>query len=140
MDIERVEILRTLKADKVWKKGTILDRKDGPLPPAIIAEVRANKPTVRVLGTHEKVAAESVVESPEITTVGDLRKTYPHLIAQLEAEIVAEIDDRVVESDFESDEPDVVVDDDMLSCDECGKLCKGNVGLLSHKRMAHGAK
>ena len=138
MDIERVEILRTLKADKVWKKGAILDKKDGPLPPAIIAEVRANKSTVRVLGTHEKVA-EPVVGSPEITTVDDLRKTYPHLIAQLEAEIVAEIDDRVVESDFESDESDVV-DDDMLSCDECGKLCKGNVGLLSHKRMAHGAK
>jgi len=94
MNIERAELLVTLKADKVWKKGTIFDPvKDGhPIPPAIIAEVRANKRTVRVLG--------AVIEaSPVATSSGGVEIAEARL-AELEAKIVeaearlAEIDEK----------------------------------------------
>lgn len=43
MEIEKIELLETLKAGSdEWLKGTIFDRKDGPFPSAIAAEIRAH--------------------------------------------------------------------------------------------------
>ena len=51
MIIEKVEILKTLKAGKqVWHAGSVLSAtKDSPMPKAIIDEVRGGTNTVRVL-------------------------------------------------------------------------------------------
>ncbi len=41
MEIEKIELLETLKAGSdMWLKGTVFDRKDGPFPTAVAAEVR----------------------------------------------------------------------------------------------------
>jgi len=89
MNIERAELLVTLKADRVWKKGTIFDPvKDGhPIPPAIIAEVRANTGTVRVLGAM--VEASPVAKSDGVEIAEER-------LAELEAEI-AEAEARLAE-------------------------------------------
>ena len=43
MDVEKVELLQTLKSgEDVWPKGRVFDKKDGPFPPSITAEIRAH--------------------------------------------------------------------------------------------------
>ncbi len=61
--IEKIELLETLKAgSELWLKGTIFDRKDGPFPSAVDAEVRAHlkgkSRAIKVLMTKADVAEE----------------------------------------------------------------------------------
>jgi len=97
MDIERVQLLRTLKTDKVWKKGTIFDaKKDGrPIPAFVIAEVRANKPTVKVLKPSggSRVEPETAKKWPPLT-LAELKDGYPDLVAELKVEVEIEIESR----------------------------------------------
>lgn len=62
-EIEKIELLETLKAgQEQWLKGTIFDRKDGPFPSAIAAEVRAHLKSeskiIKVLMTKADVEEE----------------------------------------------------------------------------------
>jgi len=97
MDIERVQLLRTLKTNKVWKKGTIFDaKKDGrPIPAFVIAEVRANKPTVKVLKPSggSRVEPETAKKWPPLT-LAELKEGYPDLVAELKVEVEIEIESR----------------------------------------------
>ena len=97
MDIERVQLLRTLKTDKVWKKGTIFDaKKDGrPIPAFVIAEVRANKPTVKVLKPSggSRVEPETAKKWPPLT-LAELKEGYPDLVAELKVEVEIEVESR----------------------------------------------
>lgn len=88
MNIERVELLVTVKGTKVWKKGTIFDpQKDGhPIPSEIINEVRANTGTVRVLGAAAPTAKQEGAAEAEAR------------LAELEAKI-AEAEARLSEID-----------------------------------------
>jgi len=45
----KVELLVTLKGKDRWKKGLILDSEQAPIPSDILAEVKQNKRTVKVL-------------------------------------------------------------------------------------------
>jgi len=90
MDIERAELLVTLKGKKVWKKGTIFDpKKDGhPIPPDIIAEVRANTGTVKVLGALTEVAADdkTVAVEAELAEAKAKLAVAGARVAEIEAE------------------------------------------------------
>lgn len=55
--IEQIEIRKTLQAGKdIWEEGTVLDIKDGPLPPDILEEVRLDRGTVKVLKKTQGVS------------------------------------------------------------------------------------
>ena len=67
MDIEKIRINTTLMArDKVWYKGEIITK---PIPPELMADIRANAvtpegmPTITVL--ERTVVAESEIEQPK---------------------------------------------------------------------------
>lgn len=45
----KVELLVTLKGKNRWKKGLILDSEEAPIPSEILAEIKQNKRTVKVL-------------------------------------------------------------------------------------------
>ncbi len=63
MEIEKIELLETLKAgSEQWLNGTVFDRKDGPFPSVITAEVRAHlkgeSMAIKVLMTKADVEEE----------------------------------------------------------------------------------
>ena len=64
MRIEKVELLITLKANKVWRKGSIFNSNDGPIPQDILKEVKAGAKTVKVLEPNG-VAEKSPIAAPE---------------------------------------------------------------------------
>jgi len=64
MRIEKVELLVTLKAGKKWRKGSIFNSNDGPIPQDILKEVKAGAKTVKVLKPNG-VAEKSPIAAPE---------------------------------------------------------------------------
>jgi len=104
MNIERIELLTTLKGKEVWKKGTIFDpKKDGhPIPPEIIAEVRANTGTVRVLKaiseTSQPVASIDTQISDAEIKLAELRAEIAEAEAKM-AELTKSPDDEKKETD-----------------------------------------
>ena len=114
MDIERVQLLRTLKTNKVWKKGTIFDaKKDGrPIPAFVIAEVRANKPTVKVLKPSggSRVEPETAKKWPPLT-LAELKEGYPDLVAELKVEVEIGVESRPLTlAELRERYPDLVAD------------------------------
>ena len=103
MDIERIELLTTLKGSEIWKKGTILDvKKDGPFPPEIIAEVRANTGTVRVLKAISSEASPQPVFSIETKiNEGEAR------LAELQAKI-AKAEAKLMDMELSNDEEEQI--------------------------------
>ena len=65
----RVELLKTLKGQKLWKKGTVFDDADTPFPRDIQGEIQARSRVIKVLPDLPKrvveVAAEIVAAKPE---------------------------------------------------------------------------
>ena len=62
--VEKVELLVTLKANKVWRKGSIFNSNDGPIPQDILKEVKAGCRTVKILEPNG-VAEKSPIAAPE---------------------------------------------------------------------------
>jgi len=64
MDVEKIELLQTLKSgEEVWPKGRTFDKKDGPFPSSITAEIRAHldnksRGVIKILMTSADVKAE----------------------------------------------------------------------------------
>ena len=63
MEIEKIEMLKTLKAgNMVWDKGTILNSPH--IPPVLIEEVELGCDTVRVISYREEMIEVPKVEKP----------------------------------------------------------------------------
>jgi len=60
----RIELLVTLKGEKVLRKGLIFDSNDGPIPQNILKEVNMGARTVKVL-EPDGVAEKSPIAAPE---------------------------------------------------------------------------
>lgn len=113
MDIERAELLVTLKGVKVWKKGTIFDpEKDGhPIPSDVIAEVRAKTGKVRVLKavTESPSAARLATATEQVEAGADLAVTKQKII-EAEAKLaglkvdIAETEAKLLETSDVKDE------------------------------------
>jgi len=139
MDIERVELLVTLKGAKTWKKGTIFDpKKDGrPIPSDIIAEVRANSGAVRVLGAVNE--GQSVVKSDasikaEISEAETKLAELRAKIAEAEVEL-AETVTAIARPD-KTESPEVLETDEKKKyvCKECGASFDYAVALAGHMK------
>jgi len=60
----KVELLTTLKASRVWKRGTVFDDTVSPIPKDILLEIEEETGAVRVLGRETATESQIVVEEP----------------------------------------------------------------------------
>ncbi len=79
-----VELLATLKAGKsTWKKGLILDDKEAPFPPDILAEIKAKTGTIRVIKADTKDPDDKSDDQPPLDkpTKAEILKMNKHDLA-----------------------------------------------------------
>lgn len=112
----KVELLRTLKGEEIWKKGTVFNDAVSPLPRDVQEEVKARAKTVRVIpdpsflfgdeeepdyqwedGEVDPGATEQIPEeppppeivAPEPITESETKETPPNIFPELEGLIQA---------------------------------------------------
>lgn len=111
----KVELLRTLKGEAIWAKGTVFDDAVSPLPRDIKEEVKAKAKTVRIIpdpsslfgeeepdyqwedGEVDTGATEQIPEeppppeivAPEPITESEAKETPPNIFPELEGLIQA---------------------------------------------------
>lgn len=96
-EIEKIKLLETLKAGSdLWLKGTVFDRKDGPFPSVVAAEIRAHQKgeskVIQVLMTRADVEEEEArireVETAKAKAEAD-KKDAETALAKREEELQA---------------------------------------------------
>lgn len=89
----RVEVLRNLRASKLWKRGTVFNDAVSPIPNDILTEVHHNANTVRVLPDVMSRVREAATEIPIVAAEAEneneaideiVEETPPEIFPELE--------------------------------------------------------
>jgi len=118
----KIELLVSLKGERVWGKGKVFDDSKEPIPPSILREAKLNTETVRVI--------TEIVESPE--EKDEVMSILPEEIEE-EAEKIEQIPDVTVPEKTEQ----VGAAEEWI-CEICGKGgFKSKRALKMHTMRAH---
>jgi hypothetical protein len=120
-----VEIVKTLKGSRVWKKGMVLT---SPLPAEILKEVEKRSPCVRV--TEDPTEAENPIAEVEMENEKEFEYESSFPIDQTEEDQEPEPEEQEPEEPEEPEIPD-------LCCPACGWVGKTPASLKRHITMNH---
>lgn len=119
----KIELLVTLKGRENYRKGLILDSEKAPIPLELLAEVRGNTGTVRLLEGELPLLRQSV---PSVTDKPDIPKPTGPIKNQNSTEITPE--KQAIEKPAEN----------IFKCAECNhKPFPTRKGLEIHKARMH---